>query len=432
MACNAWAKSDANPFWCARFFSELKNPKSWNLPKAVDVQVSAVFSDKTLTPDQRVHGLFEVLMKARIDQASPASKLFLQSVADDIDVQRSNYSRAANFIFSPYKGPHYNPIFNRTAVPEYLVGEKTELTSILTRFHEFEHAYDRNTNPGLWTAQVLTMSKELLMTLRTPFTAAAIYRAEGRAIGSQWEIASRIPENLRKAKLKDLERLHREVRDEKLAVQFQAVQKSLAKKVGLPEVNLAEDYFKLSSAKKRAVYDAFHKRFGEMNSAMGISLSRNEFERVLRSERFLKTLETPRMKQQINQIPILQLKLIEIAAESLKNASLGKEEFVTAMRPVHGYTFKSIAKNHYDPTKVFYVMMAATSLMTAKEVYQMRDDKTRAQDHVAFIMAPEIQLMMRLYLSLIDTKAADESMMGHTSFTMPSMMAAPGPTPKTR
>ena len=188
----------------------------------------------------------------------------------------------------------------------------------------------------------------------------------------------------------------------------------------------------MSAEKRRAMYDAFHKRFGESNSAMGVSLSRNEFERVLRSERFLKTLETPRMKQQIHQIPILQLKIIEIAAESLKNASLGKEEFVTALRPVHGYTFKNIAKNHYDPTKVFYVMMAATSLMTAKEVYQMRNDKTRAEDHAAFIMAPEIQLLMRLYLSLIDTKVADVPVKGHEPFSMPGMMNLPTATPKTR
>lgn len=62
VTCIAWAKSETVSASCARRFSELKNPKAWDLQKEVDVQVAAVFSDKTLTPDQRVHSLFEVLM----------------------------------------------------------------------------------------------------------------------------------------------------------------------------------------------------------------------------------------------------------------------------------------------------------------------------------------------------------------------------------
>lgn len=396
-----FARGEGEPGPCATYFARLRGTDTWQFTPEFEAKIQNVLHDGASSPESRVQSLFQLLLNERLAQAPPASRFFLQSVAEDIDKQSSLYSRAANYLIGPYKGPHYNPIFNRTAVPEYLFNGPEDVSSVLVKFHEFEHAFDRNTNPTLWSAQVVAMSKELLMTLRTPVTPAAIFRAEGRAIGSQWEIVTRLPEKIRKGQLKKLESVHRMYRDELVGIQVQGLRKSLAKATGLPPEDLATGYFKLSAGKRREFYDKFQKSFQEMNRSAGIRLSRNEFERVLKSEVFLEAVKRPKMQQPLNQIPIMQLKMVQIARASLEKATLSKEKFIEEMRPIHGYTSSAVLKNHYDPTNILWTMMAATSLTTAQSVYDLRHDKERANQQANFIPSPEISYLMKLYIGLM-------------------------------
>jgi len=132
----------------------IQNPLSepWEFDEATEKELAAIAEDRSLSDRDRVLKLSDGLIRAKVKNAHPITRLLMRGVIADAVKQRSLYSLTLGKLFSKFfgkAGVHSNPFFNR-------VGGVSDVEAVDIGFvtiHELTHALDRNINPILFFAR---------------------------------------------------------------------------------------------------------------------------------------------------------------------------------------------------------------------------------------------------------------------------------------
>ncbi len=200
--------------------------------------------------------------------------------------------------------------------------------------HEGEHAFQRNSVPVSNLALFGARTKELFMVIPTPVSPLAVFEMESRALGAQWELARAIPLEHRKKLIAEVKELNR-----------------------LNNIRLESLKNEISKNSK-----------GESN--------------LLREEMAAETLS----------------EYDNLLVQSLLKAHLPKQEFIKAIRKVHGYTLRDIMQNHYS-----WGMMKTFRMSVPLYGFYLGVQAYRNQDRPA--LEKEIQQMpsfdLRIFLDIL-------------------------------
>ncbi len=175
----------------------LPHARPWELTSAEAASIEGIFANKELEPIQQLTQLYNVLISARLRGMNSLSRFLARAQARDATRQHSIYARTLGRVVAQLIGPHYNPLINRNAMT---IEDAVEFPGVreLIAIHEAEHGFHRNTNPIPFALAAFFRSYEMFMLLPTPFSPALIRTLEDRTVGAQWELVSRIPQELRK------------------------------------------------------------------------------------------------------------------------------------------------------------------------------------------------------------------------------------------
>lgn len=198
---------------CKNFFKNiaqkanryLASPDEWKITPETEKAIEAVWNDSSLIRREKLRKTSDLLLKDRERGMNPLSAFFFRGALRSAAKQDSIYNYTLGKLLS-FMGPHYNPVFNRVNIPKQ-VGDDG-IREILVRMHELEHAQHRNAWPIHWYFGVKARVFELInfAIIRPPVTPVFITWAEGRAIGSQWELVQKIPKAIRKQYIEELEK----------------------------------------------------------------------------------------------------------------------------------------------------------------------------------------------------------------------------------
>ncbi len=337
--------------------SKLTVDKAWAFTPETEQRFVAILEQNEKPESDRYRELMFAIIEARLAQSNPVTRFFMRRTIDDIFNQKSVYSRTLGRLLRPIAGPHYNPVFNRAVVTPN--GRAHGIADILTAFHEVEHALDRNSNPIPWVLFAKMFPIEFFSALvRTPITPMLRYRFESRAVGAQWELANRIPEATRAELIKKIE-------EAKTAVQEEQTQ--------LTQLN--QEIRARHRAFKRAGAELTEKR---KNLRLGLKHA------------------------------TIQTALLDIALQSLQNASLTKDAFLKAQLPHHNYTAEDLIESHYQfgPWRSYLLISGVIAILKLVATSDDPDDLEAGSNN---IRTYDLRLMLRLYAFLL----AEENAQGN-------------------
>ncbi len=176
--------------------SELEKP--WEFDEETEAKLSSFMDaelDLTLSDDELLMKAYQLsieIFKAKLKQQHTVVKIMMRRVLSSAE-GKGVFANTIGKLFERL-GPTYHPIFNRIlGVQNSDNGFDMAISSI----HELTHAIDRNQNPFICFSMLKIMLFELVTITPMPFNAALTYRIEGPSIGSQWELARRIPMSIR-------------------------------------------------------------------------------------------------------------------------------------------------------------------------------------------------------------------------------------------
>lgn len=424
--------------------ANFKNPArdEWKLGADWEKRIEEIFNKPGLTPEQRTREAFETLLKARVANSSAATRWLMDDVIEDAIEQKSLYSKTMGKALAKIVGPHYNTLFNRTSIP---MDEGLGARRYLLAVHEVEHAFHRNSNPADYAILGAAFSKELFMVFRTPVSPIVRRRIEMRAVGAQWELASRIRPEFRRKLVEEMKKAPpvlgrtRETARELASAQrlfseglVSELRANLAK-VGLssrnPDVERLLTRFllvtkrgsapylqsmvrkkidqgTLSAAEKAEVsafFDHFFSRRDKLLSTplwprpqqdlqFRASLSDQDlrvFERFLRKKRDSKYSLGGDLEKSIN----------EVFVASLENAHLSKSDFIDRIAPIHGYSMETLAKDHLSLNDGWKASLTISTALYTALAAATGDDLS---DPESLSGAEDLKLLIRLLASALD------------------------------
>lgn len=400
----------------------------WNISQEDEDAISRIFSEVTQSEEQRFERAYSLLVGARIKQLNPVSRFFVRGAVEDSLKQNSIYSKTIGALALKYFGPHYNPIFNRTATYVRPSAGITPLDSIMA-VHETEHLLHRNTNPIFWMAAIKVAAFETLsVIIRTPALVAIRRRQEVRAIGAQWELARLIPTEVREKLLQDWRYEKSHVSHvERLWVRALIKSGILQRAISIMERGLSLETTGLNSDSSRRGleetlvarivggrnltnwYGPFASRarnridstelayiegiwregsgFGplraEMNSYLG---SRSETE-ILNDE----GIEQAQVRHLQGLISDLRYDnkfsdaLDQIYGATLENAGLSKDQFIERLSVVHGYTMENINYRHYTTPARTYILFVSYATVLLSMIGLVSSSAIPSPDVHAFV-----------------------------------------------
>ncbi len=374
----------------------------WNISQQDEETITNVFSDASLSEEQRFERAYSLLVGARIKQLNSVSRFFSRGAVEDSLKQNSIYSKTIGALVLKYYGPHYNPIFNRTATYVRPSAGITPLDSIMA-VHETEHLLHRNTNPIFWMAAIKVAAFETLsLFIRTPILVAIRRRQEVRAIGAQWELARLIPAEVRKKLLQDwryekshishVERLwvraliksgilQRAISILERGLNLEAAGlKSNSSRLGLEETLVARivsgrnltNWYSPFAARARDRIDTTELAYIEGIWREGIEFEplKAEMDSYLGSHSETEILNDNGIEQtQIRHLQglVSDLRydskfsdaLDQIYGATLENAGLSKDQFIERLSAIHGYTMENIKYRHYTTPARTYILFVS-------------------------------------------------------------------------
>jgi len=163
--------------------------KEWDLSESLEEDARAIFDAKDMSDQEKQIQFFALMADARLNMITEKQRTRVLKTQFDEGGGDSLYSRTAGALLAKYAGPHYTPFLNRIGKAS---GELDETSESFVSLRLLEQAIQRNTKPAsmAWT---FLRSKEALMALPTPATPLGKFNMEARAMGAQWEAASRMP-----------------------------------------------------------------------------------------------------------------------------------------------------------------------------------------------------------------------------------------------
>jgi hypothetical protein len=354
----------------------LTSEDPWEFSPEQEARFKAIFENPHVSETAKPRMLFDALIEARLQSASPMSRGLIRRMAADALEQKSLYSQTIGRVASAIIGPHYNQVLNRVAMRPF---GRDDIRDLIVAFHEIEHGFDRNTNPGVTTAYMYARLKEAFMVMRTPFSPALVYRAESRAMGSQWELVRRIPAEQRKVLIQGIRAAYLE----------DLVARSI------PEINQQLEKGKIPIQTLRAILEKTAKSSNDLVKNATDDAISNAFVQILTQSKLSKGGVLKAIYQDFGRSPI------EIALASLEYANLTRDEFLKKVAPIQGYTATNLLTKHYK-FGTYKKLLLASSLCAAYPLFVDSDQRTTKQNKVTVnnIPANDIRWLTKLYMAL--------------------------------
>jgi hypothetical protein len=333
--------------------------EEWAFTKEQEAEFDAIAGNDLIPPEKRIEDLYRGLVAARINQLSPASQAMAKLMARDALTQKSIYSRSLGWLVRKLMGPHYNPIFNRTAISIRDSNNPTPNETLLA-IHEVEHGIHRNTAPLTFVAGFPVMALETFSFFRTPASPLFLRHVEARAVGAQWELVSRVPKAIRDQIVFELERgpgrLKDTEEDELNSLDTDSMIRNIfaAEKVSgnedpqFLEKKAIQVLGKFIATKSASDKKKILKKYTAVKEPWQGNLPfelNAEFKQRIRREVY---------SQQLGSIG---RSTEQVFLASLKNASLSKEDFVAQLSPTHGYTLRQLIGSHYSLLGFRYLLL---------------------------------------------------------------------------
>ncbi len=340
----------------------LTQVKNWNLDTAVEKQLKLIWSNPHLSEQEKLLGYYEIFVNARLKDSNFVSRFFAKSPAKKSLRQTGIYPLIANPIAKALLfGPHYNPFFNRIALPDF---NQRTISDLIVAFHEFDHALERNKNPLPFALLLAAVPKELWMAIPTPLMPLSYLRIESTALGSQWEFMQRIPTQIR---VRWLQLLSTTVDTAELLNQFnQLVEVGTVRRLYdklLPDLknkyglNRAEIILREQIV--TSLFDARNEKWLPVETPTSATPSDRNFERFL--------TRTRTAIEKINSPGIMGDAIKDIAFKTLLHSFYTKQEFIKIQGEVQNYTATKLLKRHYTGAwrRVIWGQLALVSIFAA-------------------------------------------------------------------
>lgn len=386
----------------------LGSPAEWKVSSEAEAKILSLWDNTShLSSHDKLKQSYDILLADRIQNTNPVSRFFLKGATRNAFEQNSIYNYTFGWLAGKLSGPHYNPVFNRiemaklqgTHLPEY----------IFPLLHEIEHARHRNVNPLLWIVGIKARIWDIFAAFgRTPVSPLMIYNAEGHAIGAQWEMASRIPAHVRKQMIRELEPklapLEKPLIRSALASndfpalleKLDAVAKDLKVKFD------SKNPFSSFPAELRPTLERFFVyHYANFDRTKFIEKKEyNTIEKTLANEmdRILAEFEGRKQYGSIEQT------LVKLTKISLENADLPKDQFIKALREAHGYSYKSLIKNHYTLKSGWKFYLLMTSIPAILTYWNQSDDRLTKEEldqRISKITANDFRLLAEILAPII-------------------------------
>jgi hypothetical protein len=364
---------------------KISNQKEWQLSPEREEQLKNILLSQDKNPenfdDSKLEEFYWALINARLESIPPVSRKLAEYAAKDALNQESWYGRTMGKSLSAFAGPHYNPLFNRVGLPFKRNVNDYSIIDYVLGAHETEHLVHRNTSPKFFIPFLAVSSVEMTMIMKTPFLPLFVRRMETRAISAQWEIAHRIPENIRNL-------LIEQIRENKISsYKDQEIKTILSSKAFEKATDILvhlKTYWAGDQAKTRLVeimYDPKAKPTkAEMLAAATTKLNKEDQEFLksfFEDPTLFITLEDLQTSHEVDSdLMIVARRAVlknkygkhseiykTVVINTLKNASLSREEFVKQLGPAHGYNLDNIYKVHYRRTGVINYMIYLNTIV---------------------------------------------------------------------
>ncbi len=382
LAQNVWAGPGDSEAACVKGYlkkrvewldDRLTNKSVWDFPPEVEARIQEIVSDPSLTPEQQGQALFQEIVEARLRGAHPLTLHFMRNTVLQAQNQKGIYAATIGNFLTSKMGPHYFAPANRVG---YRPRGNSHIRDLTLLIHELEHAYHRNSQPLHWLVFAKVNAAELSFMISTPFAGFMRRNFETRAIGAQWELMHRLPEEQRSQWMKRiaLERVlmkrayklrKKSVEERKAALN---IERDFADREAKIDQNLSELTPELQAKVKAELY-----------------AERDYLLQLVHDEKFWKMADKHGERED---------DFLAIAYHSLKNAHLSKEEFIEKLSPVHGYTLNQIVKEHVSPLNYWKLMFLMANMPF------VIDAVTKGKDPENLFFK-DLRFALRLYIQLM-------------------------------
>lgn len=359
----------------------LSSHTAWEFSKQQEAEFELIFADKTKTDYEKFNNFFHSMNAARLSQVSPLSRFFIKRALADLLKQRSLYSLTLGKLLEARAGPHYNPVFNRTAI-KFKNKKDLSVDELLVAFHESQHLFDRNTQPIKFLGGLYPMVIELFMILRAPTTPLITRHWETRAIQAQWELARRIPKEFREIILAEFNLTPKTFTDNKFEGYTQLllhtnILEKTSELLRLLQNQGVINKFDTPEALKRAAIRQLiqgnylsNKTLKAAKSTLSTIFEKKEalnyFRLISKGLRVdpldiygLKTFDKGAIKnfktrefflrKEINEYTKsnTEKQIESVFIHTLENSEIPKDQFIKKLSEAHGYSLKALYKHHY-------------------------------------------------------------------------------------
>jgi hypothetical protein len=396
---------------------KISDQKEWVLSPEAEEKLKNILVQNDANPtdtfnDVQLEEFYWTLIDARLESISPLSRKFAEYAAKDALNQESWYGRTLGRALSGFAGPHYNPLVNRIGLPFKKAASDFSIIDYVLGVHETEHLVHRNTSPKFFIPFMAISAYEMTMVLRTPLTPLFVRRMETRAISAQWELAHRIPENIRNL-------LIEQIRDNKISSfkdqEIKTILSSSSFERALVLFENLRAYWSGDDAKTRLVQVMYDPKSKEAKKALLTAASTRlnsadaEFlKSFIGDPTLFITFEELQKEHTVEEGLLAEARRAvlrgkygkhseiykTVVINTLKNASLTREEFVNQLGPRHGYNLDNIYKSFYKRTWVNYMVYANAAYYLIASYF----DPAQAHNIMALDVRTLVELLQYLFL----------------------------------
>lgn len=417
-----------------------KNPE-WQLSAEDEAHLNSLWDMTDKTDAENLELIYQEITKIRIRNKNAISKQQIISVLKSVNSKSNWYENTIGYLIENGAGPHYNPVFNRTSMGRLKSNSDQHIEKVIKmiQMHEVEHAVHRSFNPLFFLVGLKVRITEMLMLFKTPISPVVVHHMERRAIGSQWELAKRIPRDKIEALLSECKNYEKDMVFKKQEQIFEDIYNnptaewfiskyfeillSITKETIIEptlsnhlldmisiflknepkelknEINLVMKEARNHLTKEEFQVFNFIIKFGAQKTSKNLphhivnykisNEARLEFSDLLRSK--IKLMSN---RDLLSDSELINLRMNTIFLKSLENHHLTKEEFIQVMLKYHGYDYKSLYSNHYNftgflPTMMFYDMISKLTIIS------------RYPNQEVLFMAHDLQFIYQLWFNYL-------------------------------
>lgn len=382
LAQNVWAGPGDSEAACVKGYlkkrvewldDRLTNRSVWDFPPEVEARLQAIAADTSLTPEEQGQALFQEVVEARLRAAHPLTLHFMRNTVLQAQDQKGIYAATIGNFLSSKIGPHYFAPTNRVG---YRPRGNSHVRDLTLLIHELEHAYHRNSQPLMWLLFAKVNAAEISFMISTPFAGFMRRNFETRAIGAQWELLNRMPEERRAQWMK------------RIALERALIKRAYKlRKKSVEERKAALDIERDFANREEKIDQNASDLTPELRAKVKADLfaERDYLLQLVHDEKFWKMADKQGKRED---------DFLEISYQSLRHAHLSKEEFIEKLSPVHGYTLSEIVKDHVGPFNQWKLMILMASLPV------VIDAVTKGKDPEA-VFFKDLRFVLRLYIQLM-------------------------------